>query len=102
MPRDDKASVLNLIFFFFSVFDDSSGDDDSPGVCLSLCLNILSFDAPLQLCIYKVVTLVYLTDAGQTVFANNSFFKKRKKKHVLNHMGEAGEREKCFIHQNLK
>ena len=76
MPRDDKASVLNLIFFFFFffVFDDSSGGDDSPGVCLSLCLNILSFDAPLQLCIYKVVTLVYLTDAGQIVFANNSFF----------------------------
>lgn len=40
-------------------------------VCRSLCLNILSSDALLQLCI-KSCDTGYLTDTGQIVFANNS------------------------------
>lgn len=61
MPRDEQASVLNLIPSFCLMVPVMILLD----VCVSLCLNIRSFDAPLQLCIYKVVTLVDLTDAGQ-------------------------------------
>lgn len=61
----------------------------------SLCLNMLRSDAPLQMCLCKVVTLVYLTDAGRIVFANNPVNLKK------NLLGEADEREKCFINRNF-
>lgn len=56
------------------------GGGDSPGVCLFLCLNFLRLRRSASaVYLQSCDTGFYLTDAGQIVFANNSFL-------FLNHL----------------